>query len=294
MPPADIPKDMTLETLRALLIEAFPEIGGGQFGLLAEGWDSVAVDVDDRLIFKFPRHENARKALIMEAGLLSVIRPAIDMPVPDIELFETPRLFSRHVKLKGEHLLSQDYERLPVVDRDRLAAAMGLFYAQLHALNHRTMEAAGAVPIGKWLEPDDILKRACPLLPPDLAAYAERTIKAWQDLPPDPYGTTYGFFDGHGWNMAFDHAGNRLNGVFDFADSGFGDLQQDFIYSNFIAPDLTERIIAHYEALTGRAIDRERIALLSGVLRLSELAEQAHDKENRGWLIQFVADWARG
>src|SRR3546814_17924439 len=88
-----------------------------------------------------------------------------------------------------------------------------------------------------------------PILPAALLPYADRTVSAWRDLPPDPYGTTYGFFDGHGWNMAFDHVSNRLNGVYDFADSGFGALHQEFIYSNWISPDLTARTIAEYEAL---------------------------------------------
>ena len=43
------------------------------------------------------------------------------------------------------------------------------------------------------------------------------------------------------------------------------------------APDLTERIISQYETLTGRRLDRERIALLFEVLRLSELAQNAND-----------------
>ncbi len=96
-------------------------------------------------------------------------------------------------------------------------------------------------------------------------------------MPPDPHGVTYGFFDGHGWNMAFDATAQRLNGVYDFGDSGFGQLQQEFIYSNMISPDLTERIIGRYETLTGRALDRERIALLFEVLRLSELAQNVDD-----------------
>src|SRR5690606_20795878 len=125
-----------------------------------------------------------------------------------------------------------------------------------------------------------------------LRAYAERTVAAWQRLPPDPYGTTYGFFDGHGWNMAFDHARNRLNGVYDFGDSGFGPLHQEFVYPNFVAPDLTARIASEYEALTGRALARRRIDLLSGVLRLSELAELADDPDHVPAMIGRVADWA--
>jgi Ser/Thr protein kinase RdoA (MazF antagonist) len=283
---------MALETLRAAIIGSFPELSESRFTLLTVGWDCVAVDVDDRLIFKFPRHEAARKRLVSEAGILAVIRPAVTMPVPDLTLHSGPPLLSRHVKLKGEHLLTRQYELMPVEPRERLGAEMALFYAELHSLDDRDMGAAGAGPIKPWLEPEDILRRTWPVLPPGLRLYAERTIAAWQQLPPDPYGTTYGFFDGHGWNMAFDHASNRLNGMYDFADSGFGPLHQDFIYSNFIAPDLTARIVARYEALTGRALDRERIDLLTGVHRLSELAELADDADHAAAIVQIVADWA--
>ncbi|HLT02989.1 MAG TPA: aminoglycoside phosphotransferase family protein, partial [Geminicoccaceae bacterium] len=193
--------------------------------------------------------------------------------------------------LAGEHLLTRHYVRLPTAARQRLAAEMALFYAELHRLDASTMAAAGAAPIEPWLQPENILPRVWPLLPSGLRRFAERTIAAWQQLPPDPYGTTYGFFDGHGWNMAFDHKRQRLNGVYDFADSGFGPLHQEFIYSNWIARDLTERIVAEYEALSGLALDRRRIELLSGVLRLSELAAYADDPEQAPAMLQHVVEW---
>jgi hypothetical protein len=154
------------------------------------------------------------------------------------------------------------------------------------------MEAAGALPVKPWLRPEDILRRAFPVLPPDLCRYAERTVAGWQGLPSDPYGTVYGFFDGHGWNIAFDHEAGRLNGIYDFADSGFGPLHQDFIYSNLISRDLTARIVDEYEVLTGRTLDRGRIDLLTGVLRLSELAEYADDPGHVAAMVRNVAGWA--
>ncbi len=196
-------------------------------------------------------------------------------------------------KLRGEHLLTPQYERLPAEARRRLAADMALFFAELHRLDAPTMSAAGAGSIKPWLEPDDILRQVAPLLSPELRLYAERTIGAWQQLPPDPYGTTYGFFDGHGWNMAFDHTTNRLNGIYDFGDSGFGPLHQEFIYPNWIAADLTDRVVGEYEALTGRRLDRQRIDLLSGVLRLSELAELGDDPAHGPAMLRNVADWSK-
>ena len=43
------------------------------------------------------------------------------------------------------------------------------------------------------------MAKALPLLPGDLRVLAEQIIDPGADLAPDPYGTTYGFFDGHGW-----------------------------------------------------------------------------------------------
>ena len=282
-----------LQPRRAEITAAFPELSNATFRLLTTGWHSTAVDVDDRLIFKFPRHEVAEKALVKEANLLAVIRPAVTMPVPDLTLHPGPSLFSRHEKLKGEHLIAARYDRLPERARQRLAEQMALFYAELHRLDPGDMEAAGAGPIEAWLLAEEIVDKALPALPSALRVIAERIVSAWQDLPPDPHGTTFGFFDGHGWNMAFDSVRNQLNGMYDFADSGFGALHQEFIYSNFIAPDLTKRIVAGYEALTGRGLDRRRIALLTGVHWLSELAELADDPFHVSAIINNVVDWAK-
>lgn len=282
---------LDLESLRAVITRAFPELADARLTPVVS-WDSVAIDADDRVIFKVPRHEAAERRLVAEAGLLRVIRPAVTMAVPDLTLHRGPPLFSRHGKLEGEHLLTRHYDLLPEGPRQRLAADMALFYAELHGLAASDMAAAGASPIEPWLPPEEILRRAWPVLPTDFRRYAESAISTWQHLPPDPHGTTYGFFDGHGWNMAFDHAGSRLNGIYDFADSGFGPLHQEFIYTNLIAADLTARIVAAYEGLTGRALDRGRIDLLTGVHRLSELAELADDPGHAAAMVQAVADWA--
>jgi aminoglycoside phosphotransferase (APT) family kinase protein len=283
-------QEANLAQLRNTIVAAFPELRPARFTLHGAGWDSFAVDADDRLIFKFPRHAEAEARLRSEAGLLAAVRPAVSMPLPNQELHLGPPLFSRHEKLKGDHLLAAQYETLRPKARERLAADMALFFAELHAIDDRSMAEAGAGPIGSWLPPDEILRQAWPLLPHELRGYAERTIVRLQAMAADPGGKTYGYFDGHGWNMAFDHTAGRLNGLYDFGDSGFGDLHQEFMHPNWISQDLTERIVTEYETLTGRAIDRERVTLLSGVLRLSELGGSVGDRT--ATVVRSVADWA--
>lgn len=284
--------ELNANELRSLIVRLFPELTGSAFRLMTMGWDSMAIDVDDRLIFKFPRNGNAERALLKEAALLELIRPSLSMAVPDMQVHDGPPIFSSHAKLQGEHLLAEDYEDLSGETRRRLGDDLARFYAELHCLDAGRIKAAGAEPIKPWQSPEEVRARALPVLPSDIQDYARVVVSDFETLPPDPYGNTYGFFDGHGWNMAFDHAQGRLNGLYDFADSGFGPLHQEFVYSNFISPDLTGRIISEYEALTGRALDRRRIAVLTGFHRLSELAELADDETHLPQMVQSVAAWA--
>lgn len=281
--------ELHINELRSLITTMFPELTASVFRLARRGWDSIAVDVDDELIFKFPRHQRAERALVKEAALLGIIRPSLSMALPDMRIHDGPPIFSSHTKLQGEHLLTEDYNTLSQEDCQRLGDDLARFYAELHDLDPDRLRTAGVGAIPPWQSPEAVRAKALPLLPPDIRSYAQTAISDFEALPPDPYGNVYGFFAGHGWNMAFDHAQKRLNGIYDFAESGFGPLHQEFIYSNFISPDLTARIVSGYEMLTGRRLDRRRIAVLTGFHRLSELADDSADVEQ---MTQSVAAWA--
>lgn len=277
---------------RNTIIHAFPELAGASFRPLTMGFHSLALDVDDRLIFKFPKGPEAERALRREARILAAVRPHLSMPVPDLALIEEPMLFSRHTKIKGEHLLREHYEKLGPAAREKLAEELARFYAEIHARDPHLMRGAGATGILPWRPVAEIRAKALPLVPDEHRALCERTIAAYEALTADPLGMTYGFFDGHGWNMAFDHEKQHLNGVYDFADSGFGPLHQDFVYSSLIAPELTRMIVDRYRRMTGRQIDSERVSLLIGMHRLSDLAELAEDPHYVEMLRDQLAAWA--
>lgn len=213
------------------------------------------------------------------------------MPVPDMRLHPGPPLFSSHPKLPGEHLTKAHYSSLSEASQRLLGEHMGRFYAELHAIDQTTLIGAGALPLKPWTSPGDIRVKVIPMLPAELQALGKETIAAFEALPVDPYGAIYGFFDGHGWNMAFDHANQRLTGVYDFADSGIGPLHQDFIYSSFISVDLTDRIVSAYEEQTGRTLERRRIEILTGMHRLWELSVLADNPAHRGTALKNVAAW---
>ena len=238
---------MDISLQKQAILAHYPGLSSSPFTAVDVGWDLLAIDADDDLIFKFPKHAEAEARLRKEARLLEIIRPAVSIPVPDMKLHDGPPVFSAHRKLKGSYLLAEGYAKLTEAQRQETAEKLALFYAELHAISVSLMAKAGALPLEPWRCKDEILQKAQPHLSGEYHAWARQTLSEWAALPADPHGTVFGFYDGHGWNMAFDHPRGVLNGIYDFADAGFGPLHQDFIYSSFIDEDLTLRIITCYE-----------------------------------------------
>lgn len=272
---------------RALVIGTLPQFAGGNFVTLTGGWDSVALECDG-WIFKFARHAEAEARLRREVALLAFLKPRVTMPLPQMVLHEGPVPFSQHLKLAGSSLETEQYLALDEGRRNALAMRMAQLYADLHALPLNRMQAVGAVGVDPWMPPEAIIAGAEAKLPRGYKGFLMRTMAAYRKLSIAGDELIYGYFDGHGWNMAFDHQTGLLNGVFDFADSGFGSRHRDLSYSNWISADLTLRIIERYGELARVKVNRELVMLYSSALRLSELAAEVLPDARA---VRNVTDW---
>lgn len=274
---------------RAVIVSTLPMFLHTKFERLPGGWDSIAL-VGDGWVFKLPQSDKTRAKLRREAKLLDFLRPRVTMTLPNMVLHEGSMLFSQHAIIPGEAIEQDQYDALDARQRDTMALRLARFYAELHALPLPRLHAVGAVPVVPWQRAKDILGRAAPLLPTKHLPLLERTMKAYARTSIGGDELVFGYFDGHGWNMAFDHETGTLNGLFDFADAGYGPRHRDLSYSNFISTDLTLRIIDHYEKLTQRQLDRELVMLYATVLRFSELI---HDRLENDIALEVIDDWAR-
>ena len=264
--------DNVPDQFRHVLVSARPDLADATFAIAGRGFDSIAVDIGGRYIAKFPEGPEAEAALRREAAILALVRPLLTMPVPDMRLIEGPPLLSLHPLLAGDVLEREHYRNLTPAERDRLGGDLARFLAELHRIGRQELAAAGAEAVGLWDTEEATLAPVWPTLPADLRREGETALAAYRALDPDPHGEVYGFFDAHGWNMAFDHAAGRLAGIFDFGDSGFGPVHREFVPVSFIDPDLTLRAMRSYAALTGRRIDPLRVFLLTSAMLASELA----------------------
>lgn len=285
-----------LAAATAAIAAALPDFANAALIALPPGFDSRAYAASRtdgcRFVFKFPRTAPATVRLRREVAVLAHLRPRVALPVPDLRLIDGPAVFSVHPMLPGRALLPDEYPRLSATAKDRLAQDLAQFAAEAHAIPPALMAAAGAGCPPLWRTTADIREIALPCLAPSLREKASAALDAFDALPPDPLGQVFGQFDGHGWNMAFDHEAQRLNGLFDFSDSGIGPVHQDFIYAAFVSPDLTDRMISAYARITTKPVDRARVRLLSGIYRLHELANAVATDARPLPMIRNVGIWA--
>jgi aminoglycoside phosphotransferase (APT) family kinase protein len=276
---------------RQALVSTFPQFATAGMAVAGRGWHSIAIEIDGRLIAKFPQGAEAETALRREASLLGVVRAHVSLPVPDMVLHEGPPLFSLHRKLPGDRLERDDYLQLTARQRQRLAEDLAGFFADLHALPAKAMRRAGARPVEWWDTRPATLEPVWKTLPGDVELAARAAVEAYRQLPHKAGAASYGFFDAHGWNMAFDRTAGRLNGIYDFADSGFGPLEREFVQVSLTHPELAARTIAAYERLCHVELDRRRIFLMTAAQRLSELAGALETGEHVELVRGFVLDW---
>lgn len=276
---------------RAAIAAVRPDLSRAPMVLHTRGWDSNAVEAGD-IIFKFPKHADAPARLRREAKFLALIAPRVPLAVPRMILHESPTLFSEHVMIPGDIIETADYDVLSDAQKEGMAEALAAFYAALHTIPVSEAVAAGAEPKPEWPDAAAVLPVLHARLPAPVHEFAERVFAAYLELPHED--TIFGYFDGHGWNMAFDHQRGVLNGVYDFADAAIGPRTREFTYSSLTSTDLTERLIAAYEAETGIAIDRRAVAIRMSVQNFSELAElEEHDPDFAATVVRWH-DYARG
>ncbi len=119
---------------RAAITTAFPNLALRTCRFLAEGWDSVVWEVNNDLVFRFPKRAEVATQLRIEIALLPVLGPTLPVPTPrfayvadgaDTDAFPVVG----YPKLPGVPLVDM---ATAAIAPERLAAQIGQFLTALH------------------------------------------------------------------------------------------------------------------------------------------------------------------
>jgi aminoglycoside phosphotransferase (APT) family kinase protein len=112
---------------------------------LGEGCDSVAVEINGRFVFRFPKRADVEQQLLIESRVLPLLAPTSPFPIPVFRFLgeptpEFPRYFAGYPKLPGHPAIEHDFGGSPPL---HLAAEIGRFLSWLHAYPVDDAEACG-------------------------------------------------------------------------------------------------------------------------------------------------------
>jgi aminoglycoside phosphotransferase (APT) family kinase protein len=261
-----------------------------------DGGDNLVAEVGGEWIYKFPNSIRSAERLCFEAGILARLRKYLAIRVPKMVLYRNPTIYSRHQKIGGNKLQSEHYSALSEKEKDALADALAQFFRELHGIPFLKAVSWGARPVEDQILTEEICSRAEKQLPVQFRNFPAETLRRWSAAAINPARRVLGHFDCHGGNIAFDQEHGRINGIFDFANAGLGDLHLDLCRLNWVSQDLTTRVIDRYERSSGSCVDRQRVDLHTAIHLVFDLAHQIGNIDEalvmmprlagRGWRLQ--------
>lgn len=272
---------MSVETYKRIIAACFPDLGVKTCEYATEGWDSIAVVVNGELIFRFPKRPEVEPQYRMEAALLAALVGRISLPIPQFAHVWEGAAPYEHVFV-GYRMLAGEQLRcgaLAALDQERLAARLGRFITELHAVPAELAVRASVAgrDAEEWRQGGleqyaTIQARVFPLLDAPLRdRVAQRWTAFFDDGANFQFQTVLVHGDLTGDHILIDPASGSLTGVIDWGDAMIGDPAFDFagLLDSYGEP-FTRRVLGHY----GGQIDRtflRRAAFYRDAMRFNDV-----------------------
>lgn len=248
--------------------------------IVAAGWDNTIVLVDDIWVFRFPRRRIALPGIDREIALLPRLAPALSLPIPvpeHVGVYGDPpwRFWG------GRHLPGTELAVSPHADHVAVAAAVGQFLAELHAL-----PADPDLPVDPFGRADSASRavRARDVLA-DLREIGvahdtgpvDDLLMAGEAAGPPPTATVLSHGDLYARHVLVDDDG-RASAVIDWGDlcAAPPSVDLSIAYSAFGGP-AREAFFAEYGPIDS---DTELRARVMAVFSAASVAHYAHDKDD--------------
>jgi aminoglycoside 2''-phosphotransferase len=268
---------MRAEDYSRIIAACFPDLAIERCRPVAEGWDSVAVELNRRLIVRFPKRPDVEPQYQLERRLLPELAGALPLPIPKLALFWPGGAAYSHpfighqlidgVPLAGEHVTP--------VRADDIARQLGQFLSALHRFPIERAARLGvpACDEAGWRrrfedQYTQIQRQALPLLAPTAQA---RITRAWQAFLTDEthFRVALIHHDLAGEHILYNPAHGAIAGVIDWGDVAIGDAAIDFAgLLDAFGDGFTARVLAHYQGELDRSF-RRRIHFYCGVMPLN-------------------------
>lgn len=239
---------------------AFPALPITHVENNTEGLNNAIVIINGKRVFRFPKSDSAKQALLRETELLAYLRPSISaVQIPHVD-FQDAEMVS-YPLIQGSPLYRHELLMMNTNQQHKILAQLGTFLYQLHTapLTDTLPRSDARTTRAEWLELyADIEKILFPLM---FKTTQEVTRQHFAPLLKNDHFLDYTPCLIHA-DLAQYHlliGTNGLQGVLDFGTAGIGDPALDFgVLINVYGESVVKQLAPFYPSLDSRLIDRAR------------------------------------
>ncbi|MDB5260265.1 MAG: hypothetical protein JWN37_496 [Candidatus Nomurabacteria bacterium] len=231
-------ENLITEKEKATIQKNFPELNINSIRLAGEGMNSKAFIVNDNLIFRFSKVEEASEQLKMEIEILPKLRNSITLSIPDFEYIGKQANglpFVGYKKIQGVGLDKEILENLNYELRSKLLNEISDFIQQVHEFPLEMAKLSG-IKVRGFREDyssdlKDLRKHAFHLLDENTKEYIERIYGEYLSNGSNfTYTPVFLHADFSPEHIIYDEQKQTISGVIDFGDIEIGDPDYDLMY----------------------------------------------------------------
>ncbi len=247
-----------IEGYIALLGASYPTLRVERFSMLGEGWDSVALLINDHQVFRFAKRPDVAVRQAREAELLPLLADRLPLQIPYYtHTWADPAWPGKRIVgyrlLPGEQLKS---DRARLEHRASQAAQLGAFVSALHAVpveEARKHGALGDATASRRKAYRDFFDVVRANMLPLFSAHEQAAIVAfWSRYLDDDtcfaFTSTLVHRDINTDHVLFDPTSGKLTGIIDWGDAAIDDPAVDFAgVRRQLGDEVAQQMLAAYQ-----------------------------------------------
>ena len=250
-----------MDSYKQYIKEALPGLSIHSYKQNEEGWDNIAVIINDELLFRFPRKLEYAQRIPLEKELCTILSHSLqEIEIPKYHLLyknncNTVPFCSYYPLIHGEPLTTEIVTKLEKKELKAIITQLATFLAALHSIPLKRVETLG-FPIEKtliyWKELQTKLNQ---YLTNNLTSLQKSALNRlfenfFANIAKSTFQNTIIHADFTHHHILFNNLHKTISGVIDFGDAQIGDPAFDFagLYYDF-GHEFTTSVYEQYSAL---------------------------------------------
>jgi aminoglycoside 2''-phosphotransferase len=268
-----------LKEIRKIIEDELPDFFISSMKKIGEGDNSIAFLINENIIFRFPKSDEAQRNNKKEIAALAIIAPRLNLPIPNFQYVSKQQKFIGHPIIHGENLSIKLYHSLNENFQVKIQKSIAIFLNQLHQIDLSSVKDCKLDVMDYKEEYSADLVSAKNLIYPKLSAFEQNRITQM-------FATYFSHKINFNYTPALIHNDfstdhilyektiSEISGIIDFGDLAIGDPDYDlmYLYDSF-GVDFINGLLRYY--------DRQQAGTLIDKLSFFSLANKIQILNNR-------------